>query len=261
MLHSTSDLYTREYFLGVCGGWAEFRSSGGTTLPPRHEAAARLCPVWPGARVLDVGTGRGELPLHLATAGAEVWAVDSSRSALSIADGVRRSASPDTRRRIHLLHCDARSLPVADDCFDGVYMLDLVEHLEPGALHAALLEARRVLRPGRPLVIHTMPNLWYYHVGYPVYRRLMQLGGRNLPRDPRERVPLMREMHVNEQSPTTLRQTLREAGLFCRLRLRTSHSHEQEPRLIIRALMNLCTRLPPLRAVLCNEIFAVAWSR
>jgi SAM-dependent methyltransferase len=246
-------LYTRDYFRHVCGGCDEYRRSGGAVLPPRLARALALSPPRPGRRVLDLGTGRGEVPRHLAAGGDEVWALDSSPDAVAMARQTRAGASPEARSRLRLLLADAVGLPFASGRFDAVFMLDVVEHLSLPQLRSCLRDVRRVLRPGGCLILHTMPNLWYYRWTYPVYRVLA-----GLPRDPRDRVPLMREMHVNEQTPSSLRRCLRAAGFRARAWPATSHRHEQEPRAALRAVMNLGTRTPGLRAVLCNEIFAVA---
>jgi SAM-dependent methyltransferase len=50
-----------------------------------------------------------------------------------------------------LIDADARALPIADSCADGVLLLDVVEHMsEP---RPALAEAHRVLRPGGTVVL------------------------------------------------------------------------------------------------------------
>lgn len=88
------------------------------------------------ARILDVGCGTGA-NLELLSRFGEAEGIDISEDALSFcrARGLR-----DVRRGA------AESLPFADDTFDLVTALDVVEHLDDDT--AGLSEARRVLKPG-----------------------------------------------------------------------------------------------------------------
>jgi hypothetical protein len=71
-----------------------------------------------------------------------------------------------------------------------------------------LLETRRILRPGGRVFIHTFPTRTNYSVTYPMLRLLFLR--RHWPRDPRN--DYERRMHVNEQTVTSLRRSLRRAG-------------------------------------------------
>ena len=89
-------------------------------------------------------------------------------------------------------------------------MLDVVEHLTPGELDAALREARRILRPGGRLFVHTLPNASIYRVTYRIQRWSRPGRWRAWAADPRNEHEL--RMHVNEQTVPSLRQALRRAG-------------------------------------------------
>jgi 2-polyprenyl-3-methyl-5-hydroxy-6-metoxy-1,4-benzoquinol methylase len=100
----------------------------------------------PGARVLDLGCGRGVILGALADRGFEVHGVEISLEAA-------RGADPRAEIRIAPRLADA-GYPAA--YFDEVVIWHVLEHLPDPK--GALLEARRVLRPGGRLVV-AVPNL------------------------------------------------------------------------------------------------------
>jgi demethylmenaquinone methyltransferase/2-methoxy-6-polyprenyl-1,4-benzoquinol methylase len=115
--------------LGMDAGW--------------RRATLRALDLHAGERVLDVAAGTGASSMPLVAAGAHVAAVDFSVG--MIAEGRRRFPNLD------LQQADAADLPFGDASFDAVtisFGLRNVQH--PGD---ALLEMRRVLRPGGRLVV------------------------------------------------------------------------------------------------------------
>jgi 2-polyprenyl-3-methyl-5-hydroxy-6-metoxy-1,4-benzoquinol methylase len=100
----------------------------------------------PGARVLDLGCGRGVILGALADRGFEVHGVEVSLEAA-------RGADPRAEIRIAPRLADA-GYPAA--YFDEVVVWHVLEHLHDP--RGALLEARRILRPGGRLVV-AVPNL------------------------------------------------------------------------------------------------------
>lgn len=251
-------LYSREYYLSVCGGWEEFARSQGRTLPKRLERSLALAgsAIRPGARLLDIGAGRGEFARHAAARGAHVFALDFSWASCLLVKNGALSARPGG---VVPLSAHATALPMASASADVVFMLDLVEHLEPAELARAVGEVRRVLAPDGLLVIHTAPNLTYYRLGYPLYRGVMHLRGIRLPHDPRDRIACLHEMHVNEQTPRRLRRVLREAGMVCSVFLETTDDYRREKNPFVRGAMKLLVRAPILKKVFCDDIFALAW--
>jgi len=255
-----SSAYTREYYESHCHGHQEFLESGGDVLPPRLRIPLEMGTLEPGMRVLDIGCGRGELLLHTARAGALSYGVDYAQDAVTIAREVVSRTDEVTRSRIRgVQRADACRLPYATGSFDRVFLLDVVEHLYPAELQETLCEAYRVLRPGGVAVVHTMPNLWYYRCGYPGYRLVQRLRGVHLPADPRKRWAYG-HVHVNEQTPLSLRSALRRAGFSARVRLVPIQTYEYESSWLVRASMYVLTRLYPFRWVFCNDIVAVASS-
>jgi SAM-dependent methyltransferase len=104
---------------------------------------ARLAP---GSRVLDAGCGGSIFPIYLAAEGHAVHALDRSPPfGLERAYGVR----------VDYARADLTAMPFADDQFDAVFCISVIEHLGHGVAPAALAEVRRVLRPGGRLLLTT----------------------------------------------------------------------------------------------------------
>ncbi len=249
------DVYTRDYYQANCHGYAEFRESYGEIFSERFRIPLELAEISGGMRILDVGCGRGEILVDADKRGASAYGFDYAMSALEMATEAIAKRSQAHGILIHL--ANAQQLPYPDNCFDRVFMLDVVEHLYPYELHQALVEIRRVLRPTGRLIIHTMPNTWYYRWGYPPFRLFSRLRGKNLPVDPRNRWGYS-EVHVNEQDLIMLRRELRAAGFKAKVWLQSTHSYGEEPNQFVRFVMRVLVTVYPFRFIFCDDLFAVA---
>jgi SAM-dependent methyltransferase len=110
---------------------------------PTYEEALRHVRLEPGHRVLDVGCGAGVFLRLVTDRGAHAYGLDASEALVEAA----RSRVPEADLRVG----EMEALPYEDDGFDLVtgfnsffFATDLV---------AALGEARRVAKPGAPVVI------------------------------------------------------------------------------------------------------------
>jgi ubiquinone/menaquinone biosynthesis C-methylase UbiE len=204
-----SERYDRDYFLHGCMGADAWRASGGKAIDGLYPGMLELADLRSGDRVLDVGTGRGELLRAAIEAGAaEAVGIDYSEAAIELTE--RTIAAAGIADRATGLVADARSIPLEDSRFTLVTMLDVVEHLTPRELHETLAETRAKLRPGGRIFIHTMPSRLIYEVTYRLQRRLVPWRIRTWPADPRNEFE--HAMHVNEQRIGSLRRALRAAG-------------------------------------------------
>jgi ubiquinone/menaquinone biosynthesis C-methylase UbiE len=254
-----STAYSEEYFLTECDGYSEYLAGAGG-LSARLRALCRFLRVQPGMKVLDVGCGRGEVILECVDSRAQAIGIDYSEAALRLVQQAishTKQRDRDTQQHLHLSLSNAKQLPFPDNTFDRAIMSDLVEHLYPKELESALKEVHRVLIPKGELLIHTMPNLWYYRVGYPLFRLVEKLRGVSLPADPRERFQFS-HLHVNEQTPRSLRRTLRDTG-FSHWRVWLYDYRDYPERQgLMRFSMQLLTSLPLAKQVFCDDIFALA---
>ncbi len=252
-----SVLYDEQYFLHVCEGHEEFKSSEGDYLSLRLAEALAVAGIAAGMRVLDVGCGRGEILRRTAALGARAYGIDYARVAVSLSRRITAQDGSDVPPGVY--QASALYLPFSDDSFDRLLMLDIVEHLYPNELAAAFREARRVLKPGGRIVIHTAPNVWYDRYAYPLVRlvRVMMGQGAAYPRDPRAIIPENLHVHVNEQSALSLRRQLRRHAFHgVRAWLSTPPQHRRE-NLLFGLARWLLFRVPPFRWFFEREVFAV----
>jgi 2-polyprenyl-3-methyl-5-hydroxy-6-metoxy-1,4-benzoquinol methylase len=251
-------LYDEQYFLHVCEGHQEFASSEGSYLSQRLAEALAVAGIAPGMQVLDVGCGRGEILRSTAALGARAFGVDYARVAVQLSRQVTR-ASPDSEAPVGVYQASALSLPFPTGFYDRVLMLDIVEHLYPAELRVAFAEARRVLKPGGRIVVHTAPNAWYDRYAYPVVRmvRLAMGHRRAYPRNPRAIIPENVHVHVNEQSALSLWRNLRANGFRdVRSWLSTPAQHRRENP-VFRMARWLLFSVAPFRWFFEREVFAV----
>lgn len=104
-----------------------------------------------GEQVLEIGPGTGLQSLHVAPqlgAGGQLSIVDVQQQML---DHVMTRAAGRSIRNITPHLASAGALPFADTQFDAAYLVTVLGEI-PGQL-AALMELRRVLKPGGRLVV------------------------------------------------------------------------------------------------------------
>lgn len=102
---------------------------------------------WRGRAVLEVGCGVGVATARFARAGANVWAVDFSRSAVALTRS--RLASEGLAGQV--LTADAEALPFTDDSFDLVFSWGVIHHTR--CPEAAAAEIQRVCRRGGHVLV------------------------------------------------------------------------------------------------------------
>jgi ubiquinone/menaquinone biosynthesis C-methylase UbiE len=202
-------LYDETYYRTHCMGYEEWAASEGAHMAAQYEGMLEYkVGLRAGEALLDIGAGRGELVVAAAQRGARATGVEYSTTALALSEQTLAAHGnpPDAR----VLLADARALPFGDDEFDVATMMDVIEHLTVSEQADALAQARRVLRPGGRIHLHTAPNRLIYSVTYRVQRWLTPGRLRRWPRQPRHNYELT--MHVGEHSARSLRRTLSDAG-------------------------------------------------
>lgn len=253
-------LYTEEYFRSACEGYAEFNESQGERLSRRLAAAFAVAEITPSMKVLDVGCGRGEIVRHCARLGADAYGIDYAPAAVTMS---QQAVSGEQRAlgKTGVSQADAKSLPFPTAYFDRVLMFDVVEHLYPWELHTAMLEVRRVLKPGGLFIVHTAPNVWYDRYAYPFVRlyRILTREGAKYPADPRAlNVAVNVDVHVNEQSGLSLWRALRAASFGAIKVWLDSPPQKRRENALLAAIRAVLFQWPPFRWFFEREVFAVA---
>lgn len=103
---------------------------------------ARL-PSLPGARILELGCGSGELAVWLALQGAQVDGVDISDESIRIANA--RASINRVSDRAAFVAIGGEELPFSDGIFDAVVICVALHHMD---VPRTLREMFRVLKPG-----------------------------------------------------------------------------------------------------------------
>lgn len=118
---------------------------------PWHRTVARLLPDLHGKKVLEVGCGRGDFSIWLASEypKAEVVSVDFSDSAISIARAKAFAVGSNVNFKVD----NACSLAFDAGSFDYVISCECLEHVESPSQMAG--EINRVLRVGGRFIITT----------------------------------------------------------------------------------------------------------
>lgn len=119
-----------------------------------------------GQRLLDVGCATGEYTTAMAPHFDQVDAIDIEEDRLAL-------FAEDHPANVSLHTQSVTRLDFADDTFDVVTLIEVLEHLPD--VPAALDEIRRVLRPDGRLLL-TTPNRWW-----PFEQHGIPLGSHRLP--------------------------------------------------------------------------------
>ncbi|UCD15936.1 MAG: class I SAM-dependent methyltransferase [Candidatus Omnitrophota bacterium] len=208
-----SNIYDADYYLKDGYGGDINRFIGSLDKPsPLVDYPIEVANLRKGERVLDVGCGIGRLLYACAKIGCIVEGYDYSQDALDIAGKAIDTLPQDLKKNTRLKKDDVKNIPDVKK-YDVIFMCDIVEHLYDWELKLLFNKLKELLQPntGR-LIIHTAPNRWYINFIFPLKRIL------NLPKTLKKKKGIFykrskyfydESMHVNEQTPFSLRRHLK----------------------------------------------------
>ena len=109
-----------------------------------------------GKKVLEAGCGTGRILLPLAKKGLRCFGIDPARNMLS----VLLTKSANKALKSYICISDAEDIPFADDTFDGVYTLNLLQWL-PGSYEKSFAEMYRVANKNARIIMD-FPNRYSF---------------------------------------------------------------------------------------------------
>lgn len=134
-LLNSRDFYGKKYFDSEKSPFQESGYAEAYDENPDFQEVARLARDLLGARrALDVGCAKGFLVQALLRAGVDAWGTDISEYAIG-------QAPPEVRER--LWQADLVNADLPEDEYDLVLALEVLEHIPPGEIAAAVANLRR----------------------------------------------------------------------------------------------------------------------
>ena len=214
------NIYDKDYFLHAYGGDTEQYLTSLKTLPIPLQICLNLAVLKSGESVLDIGCGRGHLSYACALKGCKVTAIDYSQDAVDIAIETMKHLPENLRNNVKVSRTDILDIDISNK-YDAIIMADVVEHLHQWQLEKLFDICNKILtRPNGRIVIHTAPNALWISFIYPFKRILgfiTTIRKKNNFFYKRDKYFYSREMHVNEQTPGSLRKLLKNfnAKVWC----------------------------------------------
>jgi ubiquinone/menaquinone biosynthesis C-methylase UbiE len=219
-------LYDLDYFTNHVGSQDNARKYFDTLgLGETHytKIPLELANIQSGELILDIGCGRGEIVFQSAERGALAFGIDFSNSAITIGNEVKSRHSTKIKDNTSFILSNAQTLPFSSNTFSKIFLLDVVEHVSHEELIDILRETNRVIKSNGTLIIHTTQNIWTRTFGFWI-RKLYSF----LVYKKRIQHPIVKSfnqlkensamdanklfLHINEQSPLSLKLNLLRTG-------------------------------------------------
>lgn len=218
-------VYTTNYYLTDCNGYREFKQTWGKKLEPRLKKIIQYIPLKSSMKVLDIGCGRGELSFWAANHCSQVVGIDYSVQAIKLALQAKKKHPFTIQKKLSFLQMDAKKINFSKNCFDAVFLVEILEHLYSEEQKLVFKQILKVLKPGGFIFIHTSPSRWFNDYTYPywcyplsslivkLWNRLAHSQYPNLTPPNQVRTASHKIMHVNEPDYFSLRRLFNQYHL------------------------------------------------
>ena len=120
-----------------------------TNSSPIFDELKKITKSFNGKKVLEAGSGIGEISIDVADRGAKTYLLDISRDALELS----KRFIEQRNIKAHYINGDIFHIPFSDDSFDIVWNAGVVEHFQFHDQVSILSEIKRVVRPGGLVVV------------------------------------------------------------------------------------------------------------
>jgi 2-polyprenyl-3-methyl-5-hydroxy-6-metoxy-1,4-benzoquinol methylase len=253
--------YSKKYFLSW-GNYQDFINNNQAVINKEYARKIEIAQIKPGMRVLDLGCGRGELLVLLARLGTIVEGVDYAEAAIKLSQKVVMNQPKKIRERISLKQADLKKISSSKNCYDRIFLMEVIEHLRPWEIDLLLPKIKKALKSSGFLVIYTYPNR-LAHYGFFVYKLCHYLRYRRPPKEKIKNDYYDPIIHINEQTIIALRKTLKKNQFNYRVLLEKGWFFEMleqgaKKSWIRKRLINIL-RLWPFRLFFFIDIYALAW--
>lgn len=210
-----SKIYDKNYYLSVCLGSDEFKRTKGKSLHPRVITLLSNLKLSKSMTVLDIGCGRGDVVLNIASQVKKAYGIDYAKAAIALAKKAQSTRTQFIQNKTSFSQMNIKSMKFKDNTFDLVICIDVFEHLYKEELDVAMTEIKRVLKPGGVLFVHTGTNKILNDIVYPLYtypmnlfltwidKKIRHVSYDSLPKNPRSQEEITQ--HVNEPTYFYLR--------------------------------------------------------
>lgn len=247
-------IFNKNYYLNVCLGSEEFRKSKGKKLHPRTKKLIDRLDLKSHMDVLDIGCGRGDATLYIASKVKSAIGIDYSSEAIMLAEKTKRKYSRKIQKKVKFLKTEVTNLNFRKNSFDLVLLIDVFDHLNKVEQAKTLKKIALILKDNGKLYIRTCSNRLLLSYTFRYYTRPMNVFAtwldkrikgityEPLPKDPRTNEEKLQ--HINESDYFTLKKIL--SKYFKNVRISAETGFLKEGRGIRTKVYNFIVNLYPI---------------
>lgn len=153
-----SNIFDKSYYSNICFGSEEFKKTKGLGLNPKVKKMIDGLTLSLNMNILEIGCGRGDVSIYIASKVKSVIGIDYSRDAIKIANGIKQRVNDKTRKRVSFYVMKANKLEFKDGVFDMIIFIDTLDHLNKKEVDQTFNQILRVLKPDGIIFIKTCSN-------------------------------------------------------------------------------------------------------